>query len=338
MNEHDDFQAELENLLNDEQRRVERERSPRIYLESLEPERRRVVDVYNAQHMGAVGIFEDVTFEHFNATVDTRMLYDKNEAISNVVMAELESHEILHEGEVQFSGNVMLVDYQNEDGLPQHLSLTSGDVVRGEIDGYEIVSLVADDKVTVDHTEMPGIWANLTNVNAYLVGGEIVHLSEVQVKINNPGVMMHRVVHETEDMLRGTSERQSEIDYKELLSGDVFRDFCNDLENDLRHNEYEADEIAVIRHEQQVQINEMLASMSQDERYLLSAHNVTPMVRDKVFSITERVAYYSGTTIVNIYGTYRVAHSFNLVNESEEQMMVYVFPESIQAIERQTEL
>lgn len=341
MSERDqDFQAELENLLNIEQPRYEREKRSPFYLESLEQERLKVVEAYNDHVMAMSQLGDDVlSFEDFQEAQEMQNpqdIKDVNNTIANFVMKEIESHDVLWSGEMQFSGQVLF--YENDGDEPHSGFLEHGQVLHGEVAGYEVTPTVLGDGET-DDSELPGVWAYVRDALVVSVDGSEDAFTEAYVKINMPHVRMSKVVRRSQDETLAALDPEAELSpaaLKELMAGPIFLEMCRDIENDFRnamaYNEYNPEQITELRRSVQDQITALLENVPIDADFMITADEAMPLMHTEIEDIADKPAFYSGTTVVGLYGEYRVVHGFTLVEPSGEQRIVHVLPQNIRAI------
>ena len=340
MNEYD-LDAAYENLL-----RSERRKAP-FYVEHIEKERQEIIDAFS-DHSLTVHLADDAfTLETLlNPPIDEEADSDRQLALEELLLKDIDAYEVLQGGEVQVSGEGIFM-YDSEEFETTTEVLSDGETIHGELYSFAVLpaflspeAFSAMQQTGQEPDSVDGrlsVWAVLDHAVIYDGAGSEIHSTErILVPFSYPDLKFGKVIrrsfgmdaHETTYETLTDSEIET---VQELLTGDRFQQLCNDIENDLNYNLYDANELQMLRREYQGRLNEQIAAVSPD--LLLRLSGDAQIVGDDSLFLFDQEAQYSAPSIIKYPDSWRVVHTFNLVDpQGDTYAFAHIFPEAIHEI------
>ncbi len=325
----DNMDLELANLL-----RTEKHKVP-FYCESIEPERRQVVGAFY-DHLTTLRSMEgDLTFEGFMQAETVLTDEEANESqeeeearLNELIQTDLERYPLLGEGEMKVSGEGAYMMDTEEKAFVGVLDL--GETIHGTVDHYSVAPLVSIDDEGDVAESAPTLWVELNDATVFDAAGKIVASSDRMLAPFTLSSLYFEKVIRSGDAVVGSVEQLQIEDVNEQLSGSDFQELANDVEADLNHNVFDTDEERVRAHrEHHEALSEQVQSINFDDVIVLSVSDAIIPAGDPR-DITSIESNYNGPAIIKIYNSWRVVHSFSLIDADDAMgQMIFAFPEAI---------
>ncbi len=368
-----DLDAELANLLKGIQPEKQKYKGQAFFV-SIESERQEIIESFYDHAMSVHSLHEDITPETMFDAPSMDDIQKEYKALEELVAVDIGQHEALVQGEYRISGEGIFMSFpqdlhetdrtvliteeiDDEDSYGEDDDsgfsieiLDDGDTLRGEISHYEVIPTVSyeelshlktndiDDAELITDEGVPGVWVSLKNVTQYDTSGiEIRTFGSVMVPFTVAGLQFEKAEYQFEELAPKIDSEQLGREFKEKFSGSLFREHCNDIENDLNHNGYSDDEIRAKGAEYLEELGYYIKDVKPGEEMLLTAlDGIDPKSKDQVMIIEQKV-YYNAPTLLSISDSWRVVHSFYTITaQGAAPRVVNVLPENILSIERIT--
>lgn len=347
MNEFDP-DTELQNLL-----RQERAKEP-FLLESIEPERRQLLE---ALYDHAMAVYESRDEEiSVEAILEADSSTDDSEVtrqLDQLIQHDIARFETIVDGEMQVSGEgayLQVVESEDEEDKDVDSSiqfLGDGNVIRGDIVKYTVQPIFPYQEFQKaknnNYSEAPaqgyrddpaGLSVVLENATLYdASGNEAAALGWVLTPLVYPSLVFDKVLRQFSGNAETRAMSESEVDVRDVLAGDLFREYCTDIENDLNYNKYTADEFAAQYEIHREALTRYVAAIDTERVLSLSATGTNTLSGASV-ELNDSAVNYDAPTIIRHNDDWRVVHGFSLVTDDMDDAMmpVHVLPENIQTV------
>ena len=344
MNEFDP-DTELQNLL-----RQERAKEP-FLLESIEPERQQLLE---ALYDHAMAVYEsrdeEISVEAMLNADDSADDSEVTRQLDQLIQHDVARFETIVDGEMQVSGEgayLQVVESEdNEDTESSIQFLGDDNVIRGDIVKYTVQSIFPyqefqkaknnnfNEAPSEDYRDDPaGLSVVLENAALYdASGNEVATLGWVLAPMVYPSLVFDKVLRQ----FSGNTEMapaEPEVDARDILTGDLFREYCTDIENDLNYNDYTDGNFAA-QYDMHMQALAQYVAAVDTERVLCVTATGNNVLSGASIELNDSAANYDAPTIIRHNDDWRVVHGFSIVTDDTDDMMipVHVLPENIQAM------
>lgn len=344
MDDDQNFEAELLNLLREEHEkldaekvdllRVERKKSPYIP-ESIDFERAEIAEHFFDHCTTVYALFDsELTFDALqNATVSHEQEEKIIEALTRAIQGEVERIPELCEGEMEVRGvGAYWYESEREDFEPAFEDLEESEILIGDIGGYYVAPSEEN-----QGGSLPTIFVKLDNATVSdATGMEVKSVESVFVPFLEKRLMFSKVHRRNDEasLAPKEPERDKELEITTRFTGELIRDFCNDIENDLNHNEgWDEAEHFENRAEYQAQLDIFMEAVDKEAPLLLDLSSCISM-NGEVIDFGTDVVKYLDSVIIEVSNTWRVVHGFITENDAKEiTNIIHVLPEHIKKIE-----
>lgn len=328
----DEIDIELKNLI-----RGEREKTS-YYLASLQPEREKIVADFHDHVIAALEVTQGSVFEAKLPEFDSDEEQELHAVIDELVQASLEDQPLLLTGEVSVSGFGVYAINDSDDGEVALEVLGGGDTIRGYVDAYCVAPWVSTDidQESPEHNRetLPDLWVRLEDVSRYDSNGQrMAKFPEMLISFTSPNLSYHKV-ERREDVTIETLEDDITPHPNELFYNDIFRDLCNDIENDLNYNH--DGEFSLHERCEQAQDQLRLFMMGQTlegMKFIVNATQLDSPYAD-ISSDGDLKLEYLEPVIYKKDEGWRVGHGFWTLGDGNEynRAIVHILPENITSI------
>lgn len=332
------------------------------YLVSVEQERQAVISAFY-DHYVSVSAFQDVTtvddfLSSFDSLVgeptgkletsddddddDDDFLSPIAAELNDLIQKDIESFDVLLDGEMQISGDGIYMVSPDEGGVPDVEILEQGATLVGDIQWYSVAPMIpyelfmrtqnddnyeqpTSDDVT---NEMPGVWLLMSN--AVLTdenGANVSEHEQVLVPLNYPSLSFNKVMRQKEALIGNVQDIDIEqVPVESHFKSDFMLEICNDIENDLNHNDYEGEEAHEMRARHQEELSIYMSGVDREALLCLSAFTAT-MLDGNEAELTQQAVHYVDTVIMHVNGTWRIVHAFETTPKDGKINIAHVLPE-----------
>ncbi len=338
-----DFDAELAALLKSESlgAKDSKEDQPKqaSYHEKLDEERNVITKAFH-DHILRVHTFnEDITLESMFDIPDEASNEELYGQLTELIQEDIKKIGTLQDGEVYVTGigPFMISPGEDEDDERVPVEMLEGeDSITGTFDRFAVAPLVELDEETSDLEvkEIPELWICLKNAQVMNSSGFVQYeYEEVMIPFTKKDLSFYKVIRTDTAALVENKPVFPERNVKEQFTGELFRQVCNDVENDLNLNKYDMDEMHRHREEHVYELRMHTDDIEPDELFEITIENAKFLTTDETKSFKNRNAYYDQPAIVKIEGSWRVVHGFSIADdEGGELILVMVLPEDIKDI------
>lgn len=345
MDEPFDMDAALIELLRQEtQKHRERVALP------FEDERRHLRELFDEQYVAVYSDTDLFLRQLYGEQVDEEVQGAQHDRFIRESLDTIEAASTLVPGDCMRIGGEGFYLHSTSDApqdtpvLDGQAMLDEGATVTGDFASYAVDACMLsyeqftriDDGTEPHFDETPTLWMQLDAAVVRNQYGEEVRYDSLAVPLFFDSLRFEQLVPRDELLapnIEAPREAPRSQNVLASLRGPIFQELCNDIENDLNHNEYEPGELIDLRRTYHEQLIEKTADIPFDAPLSLWAQDAEEPQGGIRFVMGERV-YYAGPTIIKYPSAWRVVHGFSLVNESEETVsLVHVLPENIQSAE-----
>lgn len=347
-----EFDIELAQLFNEERKKEY------YYLVSVEQERQAIISAFYDHYM-SVAEFRDVTtVDDFlqNLTAENTELLEQPAdedddflsplatELNELIQKDIESYDVLLNGEMQVSGEGLYMMSPDEEGGSDVEILENGATMVGDIQWYSVAPMIpyelflqtqrgdsfeqpSSDAIA---SEMPGVWLLMNNVVVTDSNGVTTNeVDQALIPLSYPSLRFHRVIRQEEAVTMDVQEVETEqVPVQEHFKSDFMREICNDIENDLNHNEYEGEEAHAVRAQHQNELAIYMGVVDHEAPLRLRAFSATLLDGNET-ELNDETVRYVDSVIMNIGGTWRVVHAFETTATDGTINIAHVLPEYI---------
>ena len=342
-----EFNLELERLLSDERKKS------LYYTISVEKERQLIIDSF-ADHYVAMSLLDSViTFDDFLKDQEPNVSSENEDedapselvsVLSELVRKDIEMYDVLADGEMQVSGNGIYLFYPEDGDMHELEMLEDGATLTGDVKWYSVADMISyeaylhvrqsgeyifDDIVT----EVLGVWLVLDNVTLTNAVGETTFIGSASVPFSYPKLQFDKIIHQENDIVPDVEI--AEIPIQAHFKSDFMLQVCNDIENDLNHNDYEGEEAHQVRAQHSDEVSIYMGIVDREEVFEIDAFTAVMQNGDQ--ETLEGVSVqYLDPTIMNCNGTWRVVHAFSVLREDGRAAVAHILPEYLLSIQKKS--
>lgn len=358
----DDFELELAKLYSAERKK------DLFYLESVERERQAVLSAFYDHYASVSKLQDTLTLEDIlsEATTGSAGSFKDDDSIDDdafvsplaqelgeLIQQDIQRHEVLLSGEMQVSGEGVYMFTTDrpegtEDGMGTEI-LEDGATLTGDIRYYSVAPMISyDDFMRTQRggdaesealdVETPGLWLFMENVAVTNAAGVTTEtLDRVLVPLNYPSLTFNKVIRQSDSVMAEEAQPEpSQVPVVTHFKSDFMLETCNDMENDLNHNEYDGEESHRIRAQHQDELSIYMAIVDREAPLTLSAFSAILHDGTEV-ALADESALYLDPVIMKINDMWRVLHAFQLVSNEGTLRIAHILPEYLLAIRNKNE-
>jgi len=343
----DDFEIELAKLYNEERKKEY------YYLESVEQERQAIVMAFY-DHYAAVSDFQEVqSVEDFLG----KLLHEESaeapseeddfmtpitEELNRLIQADIEKHDVLLGGEMHVGGEGIYMHIDN-DGNNEVEVIENGSTITGDVSWYAVAPMIpyeafmrmqrGDDSGEPDFEDlpmdMPGLWLLMNNIAINDENGiQTGTLEQAMVPLSYPTMTFNKVIRQKDAVMEKVESEEVHLPVATHFKSDFMLEVCNDIENDLNHNDYDSQEAHDIRASHQSELGIYMTIVTREDFLKVTAFNAIMLDGNETELEAEQVRYMD-PVIMKINDTWRVLHAFEVITKDGGFNVAHILPEHL---------